>query len=179
MYDLRYANRCGKMLTKVQKRIVPSWTRQAKRFQSDAGGTAAIEFAFLAPVLFLLLIGMFQFGIMINNYIQLTEAVRMGGRTLAIARGTNNPITDARNAVINSAPGLVASNLQIYLTVDGNSCSTTDNTANNATCKGYLTNAQGDQATVRATYDCTNLIVFGTNFMPGCSLSSTTSGRIE
>ena len=178
MYDLRYANRCGKMLTKVQKRIVPGWTRQARRFHSDAGGTAAIEFAFLAPVLFMLLIGMFQFGIMINNYIQLTEAVRVGGRTLAISRGTNNPITDTKNAVLNSAPGLATANLQVFVTVDGHDCGT-DNTANNATCKGYLTGAQGDQSTVRATYDCTSLIVYGTNFLPNCSLSSTTSGRIE
>jgi Flp pilus assembly protein TadG len=149
------------------------------RFRRDRKGTAAIEFAFLAPVLFLLLIGMFQFGILINNYIQLTEAVRVAGRTLAISRGSSTPITDTRNAVFNSAPTLAQGSLTIALTVDGTPCPSADTTANNATCKGYLDGAQGDQATVTASYSCTNLIVYGTNFMPNCSLSSTTSGRIE
>ena len=172
MYDARYANRCGKM-TKAQKMTIRGWIWQGARFRRDASGTAAIEFAFLAPVLFMLLIGMFQFGIMINNYIQVTEAVRVGGRTLAISRGATTPFTSARDAIYNSAPGLTQGNFTITMTVNGTACSA------DAACKTTMSTAQGTQATVTAAYACTNLIVYGTNFMPGCSLSSTTSGRVE
>src|SRR5690349_7737344 len=83
---------------------------KASRFPSDHSGAAAVEFAMLAPVLFMLLIGTFQFGIMINNYIQVTEAVRVGGRTLAISRGSTTPWTQTRSALFNSAPALKQAN---------------------------------------------------------------------
>ena len=52
-------------------------------------------------------------------------------------------------------------------------------TSNDSTCKGWMDSAQGTQATVKVDYSCTNLIVYGTNYLPGCTLSSTTSMRIE
>lgn len=146
----------------------------ALRFRREADGSAVVEFALLAPVLFLLLIGMFQFGIMINNYIQVTESVRVGGRTLAISRGGTTPIASTKAAVYASAPGLTQGNFSFTIVVNGNTC-----TASETTCAGYLTGGQGQQATLTASYNCNNLIVFGTNFMPSCSLSSTTSARIE
>ena len=41
-------------------------------------GTAAVEFALVAPVLLLLVLGMTQFGITLNQYLTLTNAVRSG-----------------------------------------------------------------------------------------------------
>lgn len=145
----------------------------ALRFRRAAGGSAVVEFAMLAPVLFLLLIGMFQFGILINNYIQITEAVRVGGRTLAISRGGANPWTSARNAVYASAPSLNQGNFTFTFTINGATCAT------DTACQTALTAAQGLTATLKADYNCTSLVVYGTNFLPGCTLSSTTSARIE
>ena len=161
------------MWTEERSRSRSGWHFRVARFRRDSAGTAAIEFAFLAPVLFLLLIGMFQFGILINNYIQLTEAVRVGGRTLSISRGAATPFTSARDAIYASAPGLAQGNFTITMTVNGTSC------AADAACKTTMASAQGTQATVTASYACTSLFVYGTNFMPGCTLSSTTSGRVE
>lgn len=162
------------MLIEIQKRL--RGTPPTRCFPSDRSGAAAVEFAMLAPVLFLLLIGTFQFGILINNYIQLTEAVRVGGRTLAISRGSTTPITATKNAFYGSAPSLTPNALTFTMTVNGNGC---NGTTSDSTCAGYLTAAQGQQATLTVDYNCTNLIVYGTNFLPNCKLSSTTNIRIE
>ncbi len=146
-------------------------------FRREATGSAVIEFALLAPVLFMLLIGMFQFGILINNYIQLTEAVRVGGRTLAISRGSTTPIASTKAAVYASAPGLAQGSLDFYvMSVGANSCA--GNTTE-ATCKGYFDASQGLQATLTVRYDACSAIVYGTNYLPNCNLSSTTSIRVE
>jgi Flp pilus assembly protein TadG len=149
---------------------------QFRRFSASDAGSAIVEFALLAPVLLMLLIGMFQFGLLINNYIQVTEAVRVGVRTLAISRGASTPIASTKNAVYASAPGLTQGSFTFTITVNGNGCngSTTE-----STCAGYLTSGQGQQATLTAAYNCNSLVVFGTNYLPSCSLSSTSSARIE
>ena len=48
----------------------------------DRRGIAALEFALIAPVLLLMIFGMATFGIAMNNYLTLTDAVRAGSRTL-------------------------------------------------------------------------------------------------
>ncbi|MEN3976057.1 TadE family protein [Emcibacter sp. SYSU 3D8] len=157
---------------RTRLRLAP--TLSALRFRRERTGSAVVEFALLAPVLFLMLIGMFQFGIMINNYIQVTEGVRVAGRTLAISRGSDTPWTSTRTALFGSAPGLTQGNFStISLKINGAPCVSDSN------CKTKLTSAQGQDAEFMASYNCTSLIVYGTNFMPNCSLSSTTTIRIE
>ena len=145
----------------------------ALRFRRETMGSAVIEFALLAPVLFMLLIGMFQFGILINNYIQLTEAVRVAGRTLAISRGSTTPVTTTKSAVYNSAPGLTQASMGFTMTVNGTTC------AADGACKTTLDTAQGTQATVTVTYSVCDAVVYGKNYLPSCNLSSTTSVRVE
>jgi Flp pilus assembly protein TadG len=77
----------------------------------DTAGTSAVEFAFVAPVLMLLALGTMQFGLTINNYIMLTEAVRTGTRQLAVSRGAGSPYTDTVNQIYRSAPNLASANL--------------------------------------------------------------------
>ncbi len=145
----------------------------ALRFRREARGSAVIEFALLAPVLFMLLIGMFQFGILINNYIQLTEAVRVGGRTLAISRGSTTPVTTTNNAIYASAPGLSQGSMTITRTVNGTPCNA------DGACKTTFDTAQGTQATITVSYSICNAIIYGKNYLPSCNLSSTTSVRVE
>lgn len=167
-------------MARVPKNLVGALTAPAFRFRRETTGSAVVEFALLAPVLFMLLIGMFQFGILINNYIQVTEATRVGGRTLAISRGSNSPIATTRAAIFASAPGLTQSNFTITLTPAVGSCPSTVSTANETSCKDALTSSQGLQASVTVVYGgCTNLMVYGANYMPNCNLSSTTSMRVE
>ena len=45
-----------------------------------------VEFAIVLPMLCLLLFGAIQFGILFNNYVTLTDAVRAGARKAAVSR---------------------------------------------------------------------------------------------
>jgi Flp pilus assembly protein TadG len=45
-----------------------------------------VEFAIVLPILCLLLFGAIQFGIVFNNYVTLTDAVRAGARKGAVSR---------------------------------------------------------------------------------------------
>lgn len=76
-------------------------------------GAVAVEFALLAPVLVLLLLGIMEFGRAYNVQISLSSAAREGVRVMAI---NNNP-SAARTAVKNAAtalqPSLVDSNIII------------------------------------------------------------------
>ena len=49
------------------------------------------EFALVLPILVLLLFGVIQFGIVFNNYITVTDAVRAGARKGAVGRHLPNP----------------------------------------------------------------------------------------
>jgi Flp pilus assembly protein TadG len=53
---------------------------------SDEQGQTMTEMAIVLPVLLLLLFGIIQFGIVFNNYVTLTDAVRAGARKGAVSR---------------------------------------------------------------------------------------------
>jgi Flp pilus assembly protein TadG len=52
----------------------------------DQQGQAVVEFAIIVPLLALLLFAILQFGIVFNNYLTLTDAVRAGARKAAVSR---------------------------------------------------------------------------------------------
>ena len=133
-------------------------------------GVAAIEFAFLAPVLLMMVIGLCQFALVLSNYLTLESAVAAGARALAISRGDSTPVTDTQNQVFASAANLNTANISLSYSVNGSTCSS------NATCSSAL--ASGVPANVAATYPC-NLVVMGTNFLPGCTLSAAETERVE
>lgn len=136
-----------------------------------SGGASAVEFAFIAPILIMLMIGIAKFGLVLNNYLTLTEAVATGARYLALSRsGSSTPYTSTIAQVQGAAFNLSTGSLSITTTVNGTACTT------NATCQPLLT--AGTPAVVRATYPC-DLTVFGYNFAPSCTLSSSTSDMIQ
>ncbi len=49
-------------------------------------GSSAIEFALILPILTLLLLGIFQFGLAYNNYLAITHAAREGARMAAVGQ---------------------------------------------------------------------------------------------
>ena len=53
------------------------------RFAEADHGQALVEFALVVPVLMLILVGIFQFGKTYNDWIRLTDAVRVSGRAAA------------------------------------------------------------------------------------------------
>ena len=76
------------------------------------------EFAIVLPILALLLFGVIQFGLVFNNYLTLTDAVRAGARKAAVGRHLADPRGSAELAVRNASTDLKQSNLNVSVTVN-------------------------------------------------------------
>ena len=138
-------------------------------FMGGEDGASAAEFAIILPVMLIALFGIIQFGITINNYIEITSGARAGARVLAVSRGSATPYQDSVTAFRNSAPNISAT---MNLSINGAGCGA------DGACQGLLTNAAGQPAAFRATYPC-NLKIMGFDFAPGCQLSAQTTERVE
>jgi Flp pilus assembly protein TadG len=79
-------------------------------------GQSMTEFALVLPILALLLFGVIQFGIVFNNYIQLTDAVRAGARKGAVGRHLENPEGAVIQTVRNASTSLKQSDLNVSVT---------------------------------------------------------------
>ena len=103
--------------------------------RSNERGAVAVEFALLAPVLVLLLLGIMEFGRAYNVQVSLSSAAREGVRVMAI---TNNP-TGARTAVKNAAVAVQPALTDSNITVTPNVCTS------------------GTQVTVKVSYSLSTL----------------------
>ncbi len=116
------------------------------------------EFAIVAPVLLLVLMGIMQLGVVYNNWVTLTDAARAGARKAAVCRSGCSPdaTTAVTTAVKNSAANLTPGNITVTVT---------------------STWAQGADATVSASYPW-SINVMGVNVASG-TMTSTTTERVE
>lgn len=160
------------MVSKNSRATTGAAWRPAHAAASDDAGTAAVEFALILPALLMILLGIVQFGLTLNNYLELTDGVREGGRTFAVSRSSSTPYTSATGAVTSSAPNLTAGSITTTISVNGTACAT------DSACTTALAAAPGGAASVTSTYPC-NLTVMAVNFAPGCTLTSTTTDLIE
>ncbi|MFC8410302.1 TadE/TadG family type IV pilus assembly protein [Arthrobacter sp. NPDC057259] len=94
-----------------------------------------MEFALLAPVLVMLLLGIMEFGRAYNVQVSLSSAAREGVRVMAI---TNNP-TGAKTAVKNAAVAVQPALTDTNITVTPNVCTS------------------GTQVTVKVSYTLSTL----------------------
>jgi Flp pilus assembly protein TadG len=123
----------------------------------DERAQTMTELAIVLPVLCLLLFGVIQFGILWNNYVTLTDAVRAGARKAAVSRHTD-PVAAGCEQVRKTAAGL-----------DGTlECS--------ASVTGDLSRPGGD-VSVTASYPY-EIDLIGIVFASG-RLESTTTERLE
>ena len=83
-------------------------------------GAVAVEFALLAPVLVMLLLGIMEFGRAYNAQVTLSSAAREGVRVMAI----NNNATAARTAAKNSATALKPVLTDTNITITPATCTT-------------------------------------------------------
>jgi Flp pilus assembly protein TadG len=106
--------------------------------RSQQGQTMA-EFVMIAPIFLLLVFGIIQFGILFNNYVALTDAVRTGARQAAVSRTLPNPVGSATSRVVAAADHLDTDELDVTVTpYDPNT--------------GSADWVQGGDVTVKATY---------------------------
>jgi len=135
-------------------------------------GVALVEFAFALPVLLMMMVGMFVFGIALHDYLAVTNAAEAGAFQLVVSRGDNTPWTDTTNAVYAAAPTLPKSRLTVDITVNGTAYSS------DATCLTALNSAMGAPASVKVSYPCSAQVLH-ISYLQNCTLTATPSGRIQ
>jgi Flp pilus assembly protein TadG len=154
----------------------PRFPRRLVRALLRAGdeGSALVEFALILPMLMLLTTGILVFGVAMNNYMQLTNAVSIGARTLAIsAQLTADPCATGYAAITGAAPNLNPSNFTFTYMLNGTKY--TGATCNTALAAGNL--SSGSNVTVTATYPL-NLSVYGKVFSQSNAVLSSTSTEL-
>lgn len=121
-------------------------------------GQSLVEFAILIPVLMIIIMGIFEFGFILNAYITINSSSREGAR-LASVGGTDLEI---RDKVVDSSPNLDSSNLEIIiLPSEGN-------------------RNRGDTVTVYINYDYqVKIPLIGAIINNSVELNAETSMRIE
>lgn len=74
-----------------------------------------VEFAIIVPILLMIVLAIFQFGIVFHNYITITDASRAGARQASVGRGMANPTGVAVARVRGSAANLDQSKLGVSI----------------------------------------------------------------
>jgi Flp pilus assembly protein TadG len=118
-------------------------------------GNALVEFALTLPILMVVLVAIFEFGMAFNNQLQLTNAVGAGAQYLQqLGTSSTDPCNDVYTTIKNSAPNLTPASISLTLNMGG-----TKVTGNS--CSGDQSDlVPGGSFTVSATYPC-NIALFG------------------
>jgi len=135
-----------------------------RNIMRDERGQAVTEFALILPVLLLVLFAIFQFGVIFNNYIQVSAAAREGARKGSVSSQSGSCAAVQSlvvSAAQNSAPSLNTS--QMGVTVS-------DTCTNNVV-------VEGNDITVTVTYPW-SVSLLGQVVASG-NLSSSTTMRVE
>jgi Flp pilus assembly protein TadG len=139
----------------------------------DVSGAAAMEFALVLPPLLLLLFGIIKFGIVFNNYIELTNAAAAGARQLAISRGSATPYSSTISTIKAAAPNLAPAKISTVLSVAGAPC-----TGDSSSCRSAFGDGTSSvTARVVLTYPC-DLNVMSV-VVKSCTLNSSSSGAVQ
>lgn len=136
-----------------------------KKLIKEADGSSLVEFALILPCMTLLITGMVWFGIALNNYVVLTNAVDSGARALALSRGQSTPSLAASDPcafaaqTANAAATSLNTDNITYVTdwTTYNSSGTAVTTTYSNTCAGLTLNAR-DNIKFRAVYPFTAFI---------------------
>ena len=138
-------------------------------------GQALLEFAVSLPILLVVVTGILAFGVVLNNYVVLTNATDDGARALSISRGqTTDPCATTAAAVYAAAPILRQSGYVFTITLNGTKY--TGTTCNSSAAVANV--VQGAQAQVSVSYPC-SLAMYGMNAAPGCMLQAQTTEIIQ
>ncbi len=141
--------------------------------RSDERGSSVVEMALCLPILLTIVTGIATFGIALNHYIMLTNAVEIGARQLAISRGqVTDPCSTISTTIGNASPLLSSSSISYTFVINGTSYSGTTCTA------GAAQLIQGVAAQVQATYPCT-LLIYGKNLASSCTLQAQTTELVQ
>jgi Flp pilus assembly protein TadG len=153
--------------------------RERFREEKDSG-QSMVEFALVLPVLLLVVTGITTFGLALSSYLQLTDAVSIGARQLAICRSQClDPCATTSSAIINAAPQLKKANMTFTYTLNGVGGYSGTTCASTSYTTGAPNNlVQGQPAVVKVTYPC-SLAVYGKNYAPSCTMTAQTTELVQ
>lgn len=126
--------------------------------RNNERGQTLVEFAALMPCLALLLFGIIQFGVVLHDYVTVTDASRVGARKAAVSRFVGDSGAAAETAALNSAKSL-------------------DETKLNADCTSTNWSMPGSDVKCTVTYPY-SIDVLGMVVADG-TLTSVTTERLE
>jgi Flp pilus assembly protein TadG len=150
--------------------------RKAPRFLRSERGTAVVEFALVAPILFLLVFGILDFGRALNYYNDLTQLAGQGARAAAVNRNPDGTaVGQASGTVDDTDCGNELNSIQCQL---ARFYPTTGELKNGIhVCIPSSPTAIGQAVTVHVTYDFNFTDgLFGFTHIP---LSATQTERAE
>jgi Flp pilus assembly protein TadG len=141
-------------------------------------GSALVEMALVLPMLLVLTTGIFVFGIAMNNYVTLTNAVSVGARTVALsAQLTTDPCAVASSAIESAAPSLASSKLTFSYSFNGSPYSGATCSSSSVGSGAAYQLQSGNTVTVTATYPL-NLAVFGNQMSASNAVMQATSTEL-
>jgi Flp pilus assembly protein TadG len=79
-------------------------------------GQTMVEFALVLPILALLLIAMVELGVVLNSYVEVTHAARVGARKASVLRKDSSGVTKAITAARDSTSSLDKDKLGVAVT---------------------------------------------------------------
>jgi Flp pilus assembly protein TadG len=149
------------------------------KLSKEEKGQSLVEFAVCLPPMFLLITGIFVFGMFVANYVTLTNAVSVAAMQLAISRSqTLDPCATASAAVYAAAPSLNQSQLTFTFSLNGNQYSGTTCSSTSYTTGAPGNLVQGKTAQITVTYPC-SLHVYNQNNFSGCTLTARTAELVQ
>lgn len=142
-----------------------------RRLPDNREGVSALEFAILSPVLMTVVLAIFQLGVVMNNFMVITNAAAKGALTIALSRGATTPYATTVAAINAAAPNLTTADIVTTVTINGTACAT------DSACSTAL--VAGVSAVVKTTYPC-SLTIMGVNYAPGgCTLKAQTAQMVQ
>ena len=159
------------------------------RKRRDQRGAAVVEFAIIAPILFLLVFGLIDFGFIFNDYLSVRNGVQNGARLGAVANfGTLTPATSSC-VLTPTAPTTSSEAIELM-------CETKDRIGLNQTntrvkiltvdpasagCPSSCTNAysDGNEIVVCAQFPVTSRSKILSPFTSGKTITTRVAARVE
>lgn len=86
------------------------------KLKMNTDGQSLVEFALILPLLIMLILGMVEFGWILNGQITLTSAAREGARTAIIYETAGDAATAVQKAVKSSAASSSLINVNAHIT---------------------------------------------------------------
>jgi Flp pilus assembly protein TadG len=135
--------------------------RMAACARSERGG-AMVELALTVPILMLLVTGVVSIGTLMEQDMQLTDAVNVAAKQLAVMRGnTTDPCNLVYSTVTAAAPYLSLTSSDFSYSFNGNAQSGSSCSSSSTSTGAAAELVQGAPITVTVIYPCSLSTYFG------------------